>query len=218
MSQTQLLQGKLRKSRLRIYASQRDSYRLIEWLNGSKKTKKYARVVRLISDLQRLTKIIDPERISADGEWHWGLNLPKRGYSIREWSAVFKRICRELERHKVFPQLTTYRDGFWFAEWCSNRRKEWLSARWAECRGWSERTSTATDAVVEVVKVATDGFIERIRQCRLCGRWFSAGLKTQVFCSRECQRKHYWSGSSWKAHRRCYMRRYRKIKSLPNVK
>jgi len=114
--------------------------------------------------------------------------------------------------------LTTFRDGLWFAQWCSNSRLEWLSPKWAECREWTDRTRTDTDAVVEVVKVATNGFIDKIRECRRCNRWFGAGLKSQVFCSLDCQRKHYWSSSSWKAHRRSYMRRYRKIKSLPNVK
>jgi hypothetical protein len=94
-------------------------------------------------------------------------------------------------------------------------REKWMRSSQADLR---EQPLTLTDAVVEIVRAATDGYILLLRECRNCGRWFAAGLKTQVFCSPECQKKHYWSGASWKAHRRAYMRRYRKIKSLPNVK
>ena len=200
-----------RMSRSRVYGNQ-----LLGWLRWEKKRKGYSHVTQLIDDIQLLTKMIDPESISVDP--HFGLNAPKRRYSDRQWSRIFRRICKELQRHKAFPQLTTYRDGQWFVEWCSNTRKEWLSTKWADCRGYAERPISDTDAVMEVVRAVTDGYIELIRRCARCGEWFGAGLKTQVYCSRKCQRQHYWSSASWKAHRREYMRRYRRIKSLPNIK
>jgi hypothetical protein len=227
MRQTQLLRlekrfGKKRveqwfgkKPGFRSYASRIYTYRLIGWLNSATKRKGYGRVIRLIANIRRFTDIVDTERICVDQDEHDGLNMPKRGYSFREWSRLFARISRELRRHKVFPELSRFHeDGKWSVEWRSNARTEWMYTT-ADIR---DRPVTATDAVVEVVRAATDGYIQRIRKCRCCTRWFAAALKTQAFCSQECQRKHYWSSSSWKAHRRAYMRRYRRIKSLPNVK
>ena len=216
MNTTQLLRPKLLRSRARLYASQIYTYRLIGWLNSSKKRAGYGRVIRLIADIRRLTRLVDTESICVEWDQHRGLNMPKRGYSLREWRSLFARICKELQCHKVFPQLSRFHDdGKWTVEWRSNARTEWMRSTQADLR---EQPVTLTDAVVEVVEAATNGFIERIRECLCCQRWFAAALKTQVFCSPECQRKHYWSSSSWKAHRRAYMRRYRRIKSLPNIK
>jgi len=200
----------------RSYAGRTHTFHLIRWLNRPKKRKGYACVIRLIGDIQRLTTILDPDHICADWDEHYGLNLPKRGYSHREWRKLFARISTELRRHKVFPELSRFQaNGKWIADWRPNTRTEWMHSSIADLR---DQPVTVTDAVIEVVKAATDGFIQQIRECRCCRRWFCAVLKTQLFCSPECQRKHYWSSSSWKAHRRVYMRRYRKIKSLPNVK
>lgn len=189
---------------------------LIRWLRSAKKQKEYNRVVRLIADIQRFTKIVALDMICEEWDEFRGVNWPKRGYTIREWETLYTRISKELRRHKVFPRLARlFEDGKWGVEWRSNNRKEWMHSSQADLR---ETPKTATDAVVEVLEAAKEGYIARIRQCRRCGEWFAAGLKTQVYCSRECQRRHYWSSSNWKAHRRAYMRRYRRIKSLPNVK
>jgi hypothetical protein len=216
MERTLLLRKKSPNIRLRSYASQTYTRQLIGWLNREKKRKGYERVVQLIVAIRRLTKMVDPEYICAEWDEHYGLNMPKRGYSFREWSTLFARICSELRRHRVFPRLDRFfKNGKWHAEWCSNARTDWMYSSRADLR---EEPLTVTDAIVEVVRAATDGFIDLVRECRYCRRWFAAALRTQVFCSPQCQRKHYWSSSSWKAHRRIYMRRYRRVKSLPNVK
>jgi hypothetical protein len=221
MTPTQLLRHdatKKQPSPRRRSASQIFTYRLIGWLITAKrkKNKSYQRAAQLIHDIQRMTRILDTENICVDWDEHRGLNMPKRGYSFREWKMLFARISAELQRHRVFPRLDRlFDDGTWNAEWRSNTRTDWMRSSQADLR---EQPVTLTDAVIEIVRAATDGYILLLRECRNCGRWFAAGLKTQVFCSPECQKKYYWSGATWKAHRRAYMRRYRKIKSLPNVK
>jgi hypothetical protein len=228
MRRTQLLRleklmGKDRVEKLfgtqpkfRSYACQTFTYQLIRWLNGANKRRNYERVIRLIANIKRLTEILDTERICIEQSRFDGLNMPKRGYSFREWSTLYDRISGELRRHKVYPALTRlHGDGKWSLDWESNSRTAWMRSTQADLR---DQPVTATDAVVEVVRAAADGYIQRIRQCRGCACWFAAALKTQVFHSPKCQRKHYWSSAGWKAHRRIYMRRYRRIKSLPNVR
>jgi hypothetical protein len=208
--------GPISSPRRRSYAGRIHTVHLMNWLNSSKKRNGYARVIRLLADVQRLTTIVDPEYICTDWDEHNGLNLPKRGYSHREWRTLFARISNELRRHRVFPELSRFQaDGRWIADWRPNTRTEWMRSTIADLR---DQPVTVTDAVIEVVRAATNGFIQQVRECKCCHRWFCAVLKTQLFCSLECQRKHYWSSSSWRAHRRAYMRHYRKIKSLPNVK
>lgn len=188
---------------------------LIRWLREAKKRRGYNRVVRLILDLQRFTKIVDTETICVEWNEFYGINLPKRGYKTAEWETLFRRISRQLERHKVFPQLARFDEGKWLVDWRSNKRKDWMHSSIADLR---EQPKTETDAVMEAVKAATSGHINLIHPCRRCGEWFTALIKTQVYCSRDCQRRDYWTSASWKAHRRRYMRRYRRVKALPNIK
>jgi hypothetical protein len=189
------------------------TYLLFRWLTERENRNDYNRVVRLIADIKRLTKIVHPKRQCLDrDDACYGINLPKRGYSTREWAALIARISMELKRHKSFPELDHFRNGTWRVNWLWNEKK---SSRRVALR---ERPVTATDAALEIVRAAEFGYLEAIRQCRRCGKWFLAGLKTQVYCLRECQRQAYWSDPRWKAHRRAYMRKYRRIKSLPNIK
>jgi hypothetical protein len=51
-----------------------------------------------------------------------------------------------------------------------------------------------------------------------CSKWFFARFSHQKFCKTLCQQKHYWQSPEWKNRRRAYIRGYRQIKSLPNVK
>jgi hypothetical protein len=62
------------------------------------------------------------------------------------------------------------------------------------------------------------GLIYRLRTCKACGAWFYAQFRHRRFCTTKCQQKHYRSNPKWRAHRRKWMRDYRKIVALPNVK
>jgi hypothetical protein len=72
--------------------------------------------------------------------------------------------------------------------------------------------------LLSLVKVCEEGDVGRIRRCSKCSKWFYARFRHKKFCSANCQQSHYRSSEEWKAHRRRWMRRYRAIKQLPNVK
>lgn len=61
-----------------------------------------------------------------------------------------------------------------------------------------------------LIALAEDGTLFKVRECRHCGQWFYARSSQNWFCSKKCQQAHYWKSPEWKAHRREYMRRYRR--------
>lgn len=75
--------------------------------------------------------------------------------------------------------------------------------------------STAGKAIRHLCEA---GLVHRLKTCKECGAWFYAQFSHRRFCKRGCQQRHYRSSPTWKAKRRKWMRNYRKIAALPNVK
>jgi hypothetical protein len=72
---------------------------------------------------------------------------------------------------------------------------------------WSTRQGDP-DAVSYVLDLAPKGYVQRVRQCSECEKWFYARVKDQRFCSQRCQQKFHTTSEKGKARRREYMREY----------
>ena len=83
-------------------------------------------------------------------------------------NTTLMRIGKELARYKSYPKLEFQVDDQWVIN-----------------RVWSN--TPGVDAVHALLTVAEMGFLDRVRQCRKCGKWFFARFRHSVACSTECQ-------------------------------
>jgi endogenous inhibitor of DNA gyrase (YacG/DUF329 family) len=65
-------------------------------------------------------------------------------------------------------------------------------------------------ALTCLIALAEEGTLDRMRKCPECSKWLYARFSHQRFCSTKCQQAHYWASPEWKAHRREWMRDYRR--------
>ena len=86
---------------------------------------------------------------------------------------------------------------------------------WMRGRGNALRPE---DAMWPMLQLVRQGYLNRVRHCELCRKWFYARFRHQTFCGTICQQKHYRSSSEWKAHRSEWMRDYRQLKQSGKVK
>jgi len=71
-----------------------------------------------------------------------------------------------------------------------------------------EGSNTTGSLVYLVVRLAEFDLLRRVRQCEHCTRWFCAGRKAKIFCTRSCSKLHWQSSSTGKEKRRKYMQKY----------
>lgn len=189
---------------------------LIHWLNEDKENPAQRRIIEILSDLQELSKILEPQDMTSltdsfPGPCKEGRLLVPRKAQQHRYDTLLKKINNRLRRYRVFAQLAfPVEFGWsvrWYADWHARHRGDYIFV-----------PSTEGEAALVIVALAKDALLDRIRNCKFCGTWFYARFKHQEFCQTGCQQKHYAANPEWQAHRRKYMRRYRRIKSLPNVK
>ena len=137
---------------------------------------------------------------------------------MKKHTNLFVQINKRLATHSFIPVLAFPSEFGWVVEWLppSHPKIDYLdrSIR-GEKSGPALNESLAILAIVELSKL---GAITRVRSCSHCGKWLFARFRHQKFCNTSCQQAHYWKSEVGKAQRREYMRRYRRVKTLPNVK
>ena len=75
-----------------------------------------------------------------------------------------------------------------------------------------ETGMNASKAIRCLVRLAEQGFMDRMRTCLNCKKWLYARYRHQRFCSAKCQESHYKNSDSWRAYRRVWMRDNRAVK------
>jgi len=79
-------------------------------------------------------------------------------------------------------------------------------------------SASLAEAVTCFLNLDSHMCLDRMRECRKCGKWFYARFRHQEFCATRCQQTYFWSTEEWKAKRREYMRRYKILKASGKVK
>jgi hypothetical protein len=182
---------------------------LIEWLNAAVGTKSYQRVGELIRNIRSAdTGVLAAHR---DGVYiHVG--YPGEGIPTekRHRRQALKKLLRPLDqaftRYVFHPRLTCVlfgRQRWWF-----DLVGEPVPGDYKLIRPDGRRVYEA-DAAFGVFRLASYGFLDRIRQCLTCQKWLYAHPSHKKFCNSACQLKYFASTPMQKEKRAEYMRRYR---------
>jgi hypothetical protein len=63
--------------------------------------------------------------------------------------------------------------------------------------------------VMDVLNLANDGLLHRLRRCQQCTRWFYAKAEKQLFCCGACRERQFRTTPEGRERRRLYMQHYR---------
>jgi hypothetical protein len=223
--------------RKRHYAGEEEATNLAEWLNKKGESESKRRIGELVRDVHELRGMSAPSesrvdfqrgsrRISArvlyDKEILAEAPMQKRSKELRQrnrnYLNLYARINRRLASYSMIPVFANLTEFGWTVEWrpISDPRIDYLDR--ATRRKNARQPLDESLAVLDIAELSRLGLITRVRNCSHCGKWLFARFRHQLFCGKSCQLAHYWKSESGKAQRRNYMRRYRRIKSLSNVK
>jgi len=203
----------------RFYPGEAECAELIEWLNKKRKGESRLRVIQILSDIREFHALNEPNEaalmsVDVRGEMKMARMLlikDKKNFerNLKRSLKLCRSINRLLSVYKVFPVLVKPTEFGWNLCWepVYEPRKRATAPTYEEVA-----------AVLDLVHLAKDGLLTRVNNCPCCSKWFFARFRHQKFCSTRCQQKHYWQSPEWKHHRRTYLRSYKLIKSLPNVK
>jgi hypothetical protein len=197
----------------RYYPGRIEADEILPWLNRPSKTPGQRRINELLSAIHAFHSVSFPSDsglrgVESNGKFRMArMLLVKQKKDIKRASHAFKRIYRAMSGYVLTPLFTHATEFGWQVQWFPPAR-----------RHFSKQRETEVFVLLNILELAKQGQIERLRRCDECTKWHFAKFKHQRFCSTECQQKHYKKSPEWKAHRLAYMRRYRRIKNLPNVK
>jgi len=189
-----------------------DASSLIEWLNGAESSP----AIDLLKDLREAAVQARFMHASIKGG-------RVEVIAARQYNRAAKRVNDHLKSCKAFPQIAMASQlgltwtwipaeldrEFSFTDGLPKDRKR---------RQRLQSRLKAIDATLTLLSLSRDGRLDRIRQCKQCQRWFWARFARQEFHERVCQQKFYRSSPEWREHRSNWMREYRRVKALINVK
>lgn len=190
-------------------AGEEDRVTLIEWLNAAVGTKSYQRVRELIGNIRAADAALDAA--TRDSVF---VHVGRRGESIpsekkrrrREVHRLLRPLDRTFTKYVFHPRLTCLifdRRRWWF-----DLVGEPVPEDYKFTRPHGRRVYEA-DAVFGIFRLASYGFLGRVRQCQTCQKWLYAFPSHKKFCETACQLKHFGSTPSQKEKRAAYMRKYR---------
>jgi hypothetical protein len=182
---------------------------LIEWLNAAVGTKSYRRVSKLIGDICALDVALDAA--TRDSVYiHVGRREdgipPEKLRRRREVSKLLRTLDRPFTKYVFHPRLTCV---------LHDRRRWWFDLLGEPVPGDYKLTRAngrriyEADAVFGIFRLASYGFLSRVRQCLTCQKWLYAHPSHKKFCNSVCQLKHFATTPRQKEKRAAYMRDYR---------
>lgn len=185
-----------RKQATRRYPGEADAAPLIWWLN----TTKQKSVTRNIAQI-----IVAINEAAAD---------------VEENEASISTVNQRLRHFQMFPRFGMYfaPGRGWATHW-QVRNPEAIAELPKQLLSWPvfDQTYSEADAIHDVISLAKRDLIGRICSC-VCGTWFFVRVRRKKYCSKRCQESAYKKSPDFKAERRSYMKRYRKLKESGFVK
>jgi hypothetical protein len=182
---------------------------LIEWLNAAVGTKSYERVSKLIRNIRAADAAVD-SALRDSVFIHVGRTgdiIPaEKRRRRREVDELLLPVSRAFAEYVFHPRLTCIlfdKRRWWFDLFGESVRSDYKFTR------PNGRRVYEADAVFGVLRLASYGFLDRIRECLTCQKWLYAHPSHKKFCSSACQLKYFASSPRQKEKRAVYMRRYR---------
>jgi len=197
----------------RYYPGQVEADQILPWLNRGTNRRGKRRMEELLSALHEFHSISFPsdrglKGLEIKGKFRMAkMLLVKRWEDIQPAGRAHRRINQALSRYLLTPQLGSPTEFGWQVYWYPPHKRR--NAR---------KIESEASVLLNVLELAKQGQVDRLRRCDGCAKWHFAKFKHQRFCSTKCQQGHYKKSPSWRNHRLAYMRRYRRIRNLPNVK
>jgi hypothetical protein len=193
-------------------AAETDRIVLIEWLNAAVGTASYRRVQKLLTGINRATAARD-----AALRDHIYIHVHRPG-DLKDLTLIEKRRRRG-EIDKLLGPISSALRGYVFHPrllfMMAGRQSWWLdivgdavSGDYKYTREDGRRIYEA-DAVFGILRLASYGLLERVRQCLTCQEWLYAQPSHKKFCAKACQLNYFSSMPRQKNKRAAYMRDYR---------
>ena len=152
---------------------------LVNFLRNESDNQSRAAVLSLITDLRELMR--HAERT------HDGLF---RVYQSKEFGEARERFNGKVERYKLVNAFSIHPGDKWhFTQTFTGSREESLAE---------------FEAVHNLIRLASDGLLDRVRQCEFCKDWLFARFPHQKCCGapRDCRIKLYHSSEEYKQKNR----------------
>jgi hypothetical protein len=197
------LYGPQPKRRLRVYGAEREGQFVADILNKIQGTADGEPVINLLANMQQLedsAQLMRQKPKPRPGR--------RRGYLarfVKTYSKVEPMVTLVNSSLGGFPQrlqLTVTSAGRLDIDWMRGRSK----------------ASRPDETIWPMLQLVRQGYLNRIRSCQECRKWFYARFGHQTFCGTACQQKFYRSSPEWMAHRREWMRNYRQLTKSGKVK
>jgi hypothetical protein len=182
---------------------------LIEWLNAAVGTKSYQRVSGLIHDILSADAAVDAalrDSVLVHVRKPGDVIPAEKRRRRRELAKLLLPVSRAFTEYVFHPRLNCI---------LFDKRRWWFDLSGGPVPGDfkltlpSGRRVYEADAVFGVFRLASYGFLDRVRECVTCREWLYAHPSHKKFCKLTCQLKYFASTPRQKEKRAEYMRRYR---------
>src|SRR5262249_2111031 len=132
---------------------------------------------------------------------------PEKVRRRREVDRLLRPIDTTLRGYVYHPRLISTQLGR--SHWWFDLYGDPVADDYRVTRASGRRVYEA-DAVFGVLRLASYGFLDRVRQCLTCQKWLYAIPAHKKFCNKECQLKYFGGTPQQKEKRAAYMREYRR--------
>ncbi len=192
------------------FEGEEDGVILIQWLNAAIGSNSYERVFRLIRNIQLADAAVDTahrDNAYVHSVKPGGAFPPNKLRRQREVRRLLRPVEKALTAYVFHPRLSCVLFGRprWWFDLAGDRVTGEFSIPLPY-----ERRFYEADAVFAVLRVASSGFLTRVKQCLTCDNWLYAKPAHQKFCQKKCQLKHFSVSPHQKSKRATYMRQYRR--------
>jgi len=199
---------------------QQDRFMLIEWLNAAAGSKSYQRVSGLLHNILSATGLfggIVQEALRDLEDWH--TKIPGETRKIQrekrrhrpEVEKLLGTIKATVKDYVFHPRLTLQSQVG--QRWWFDLVGESVPGDYKLTLDGGRRVYEA-DAVFGILRLASYGFLERVKQCLACQKWLYAHPSHKKFCDVACQLKHFAVSPRQLEKRAEYMRDYRRREQL----
>jgi hypothetical protein len=183
-----------------------DGFALAGWLILDGNTPEGRKVTKLIRDLQRLMSIWPNLSLLKDKP---DATLAREIAELKKLPRTYWTRVKNLEVNKLTRSIRAQYKKLFEPPAFLGFTVEGGKKRTVFHRFPSPRYSRAQLIAESLDNLGKLGLLDRIRQCRCCGRWLFAKFERQWFCSGGCREKAYRASPEGKKKRREFMQRYR---------
>jgi len=192
----------LERAERRVYGGEPWGSGLITWLEKNRERARGRRIQLLLREMREITGTLEDP---VYGYTQTGIPTTIRRARSREAAVRNERLAlrvnRRLRHYRLWPELifgiVRRSPSKWRARWHAEGE-----------RSRTPDTLSEADAVLRILRLAESGYVDRVRECAECDRWFFARFRHARFCSPACQQRNYRESPEWKERRNAYMRDY----------